>query len=98
MPYINLLQPNINPAVTFMGIVQPQLQAQAAFQQMQGQINGARMMPGGVAPPRNGGITDTGYAPARFMQYQQYFGTHLNTRRPNNQTQPAAGMGFAGGR
>src|SRR4051812_43208276 len=31
MSYINLLQPNVNPAVTYMGIVQPQLQAQANF-------------------------------------------------------------------
>jgi hypothetical protein len=23
LPYINLLQPNVNPAVTYMGIVQP---------------------------------------------------------------------------
>lgn len=98
MPYINLLQPNINPAVTFMGIVQPELQAQATFQQMQGQINQARIMPGGVAPPRNGGITDTGYAPARFMQYQHYFNTTFNARRPNYQTQPGTGMGLYGGR
>ena len=99
MPYVNLLNPNVNPAVTYMGIVQPQLQAQATFQQLQSQINTARMMPGGVAPPRNTGVADTGYAPARFMQYQHYFNTVYSTPRPNNsQTQPAARMGFAGGR
>lgn len=99
MPYLNLLQPNINPTLTYAGIVQPQLQAQSMFQQMQGQINATRMMPGGVAPPRNRGITDTGYAPARFMQYQQYFNTHLNGRRPNTQTLSAFGApSFAGGR
>lgn len=83
MPYINLLQPNVNPAVTYMGIVQPQLQAQAAFQQLQTQINMARTMPDSVAPPRNVGISDTGAAPARFMQYQQYFNTVYSTPRGN---------------
>ena len=84
MPYINLLQPNVNPAVTYMGIVQPQLQAQSAFQQMQTQINMSRMMPNSVAPPRNVGVSDTGAAPARFMQYQQYFNTTSSTLRGAN--------------
>jgi hypothetical protein len=95
-PYVNLLQSGnggtgfINPAITYMGIVQPQLQAQATMMQMQSQLNQARLMPGGVAPPRNNGIADTGYAPARFMQYQQYFDTLSFQRRLNNQ-------GMAGG-
>jgi hypothetical protein len=103
IPYINLLQPNINPAVTYMGIVQPQLQAQSTFQQLQSQINQTHnMMPGGVAPPRNSGVADTGYAPARYMQYQQFYNTLYNARGSNFQTQPASGMrsgtGFYGGR
>lgn len=96
MPYINLLQPNINPVVTYMGIVQPQLQAQATFQQLQSQVNMARTMPDSVAPPRNVGISDTGTAPARFMQYQQYFNTVYSTPRGINQFQGvsnAAGFG-----
>ncbi|HTU17420.1 MAG TPA: hypothetical protein VMG10_05100 [Gemmataceae bacterium] len=98
MPYLNLLQPNINPTLTYAGIVQPQLQAQSMFQQMQSQINMTRVMAGGVAPPRNSGVADTGYAPARFMQYQQYFNTMYNARRPGSQTQSGTNLGFYGGR
>ncbi|MGH7173138.1 MAG: hypothetical protein ACRELG_22885, partial [Gemmataceae bacterium] len=98
MSYINLLQPNVNPAVSYLGIVQPQLQGQASLQQLQNQINMTRMMPGGVAPPRNGGVTDTGYAPARFMSYQQYYNTIYNSRGQNNQRQFNPRIGFAGGR
>jgi hypothetical protein len=87
LPYVNLLQPNVNPAVTYMGIVQPQLQAQATFQQLQSQINLTHTMPDSVAPPRNVGISDTGYAPARFMQYQQYFNTIYSAPRGNSQNQ-----------
>jgi hypothetical protein len=68
------------------------------FQQFQNEINVTRMMPGGVTPLRNGGVTDTGNAPARFMPYQQYFNTTYNSRRPNYQTQAASRIGFAGGR
>jgi hypothetical protein len=93
-PYVNLLQRNVNPAVTYMGIVQPQLQAQANFQQLQNEINLTRMMPSGVAPPRNTGISDTGAVPARFMQFHQYYNTMANSRRVSNQTQP--GLGVAG--
>ena len=98
LPYVNLLNPNVNPAVTYMGIVQPQLQAQSNFQQLQSQINQTRLMPGGVAPPRNSGIADTGYAPARYMQYQQFYNTLFNGRGSNFQTQPTSTRGFYGGR
>ena len=89
-PYVNLLQRNVNPAVQYMGIVQPQLQAQSNFQQLQNQIDLTRTMPGGVAPPRNSGISDTGSAPARFMQYRQFFNTMSGQNRPNYQTQPGS--------
>ena len=98
LPYVNLLQPNVNPALTYMGIVQPQLQAQSTFQQLQGQINTARMMPGGVAPPRNIGVADTGYSAARFMQYQHLFNTTYNSRRTNYQTPAGFGAPGVGGR
>jgi hypothetical protein len=98
MSYINLLQPNINPAVTYMGIVQPQLQAQATFQQLQSQINMARTMPDSVAPPRNVGISDTGTAPARFMQYQQYFNTVYSMPRGNNPFQGGSNAAVFGRR
>lgn len=91
MPYVNLLQRNVNPAVTYMGIVQPQLQAQANFQQLQNEINLTRTMSGGVAPPRNSGVSDTGAAPARFMQFHQYYNTMANSRRGNNSTQSGVG-------
>lgn len=96
MSYINLVQPNVNPALTYMGIVQPQLQAQSNFQALQNEIVVNRMMPGGIAPPRNSGVSDTGFAPARFMQFQQYFNTMSNPQRMNYQAQPgtsAAGYG-----
>lgn len=96
MSYINLLQPNVNPALTYTGIVQPQMQAQTAFQQLQGNVNQMRMMPGGVAPPRNVGVTDTGYRAATFMSYQQYFNTAFNARRGGNQTQPGTNVGGFG--
>ena len=85
-PYVNLLQRNVNPAFTYLGIVQPQLQAQATFQQLQGAIN--RTPPGFIGPPRNSGIADTGYAPARFMQYNQYFNTLSAARNMTYQTTP----------
>jgi hypothetical protein len=95
-PYVNLLNRNINPAVTYQGIVQPQLQAQANFQQLQNQIDVTRTMPGGIAPPRNTGISDTGSAPARFMQFRQYFNTMSGQNRPNNQTRPTMMSGSYG--
>jgi hypothetical protein len=97
-PMVNLMQRNVNPAVQYMGIVQPQLQAQANFQQLQSDINLTRAMPGGVAPPRNSGIADTGSAPARFMQYRQYFNTMSGQRRLNYQTQPGTLSASYGGR
>ena len=103
-PYINMLQGGnglgggYNPAVTYMGIVQPQLQAQSNFMQLQNQINMTRMMPGGVAPPRNTGVADTGYAPARFLQYQQYFNTLATPRSGNNPTTTGANLPSYGGR
>jgi opacity protein-like surface antigen len=98
LPYVNLLQPNINPAITYMGIVQPQLQAQSTFQQLQSEINVTRMMPGGVAPPRNVGVVETGYAPARFMQYQNYFNTLSTPRRVTYETQPGTSAAVYGRR
>ena len=98
MPYVNLLQRNVNPAVTYMGIVQPQLQAQSNFQHLQNEINLTRTMPGGVAPPRNTGISDTGSAPARFMQFHQYYNTMANSRRAINPMQGGVGAGTYGGR
>lgn len=98
MPYVNLMQRNVNPAVTYMGIVQPQLQAQANFQQLQNEINTTRMMSGGVAPPRNTGISDTGQAPARFMQYQQYYNTMATSRRAINPMQGGVNSGVYGRR
>jgi hypothetical protein len=98
LPYVNLLQPNVNPAVTYMGIVQPQLQAQATFQQLQSQINLTHSMPDTVAPPRNAGVSDTGYAPARFMQYQQYFNTVYSTPRGNNRNQSGSSAAVFGQR
>jgi hypothetical protein len=88
MSYINLLQPNSNPAFTYLGIVQPQLQAQATFQQLQSEIN--RTPPGFIGPPRNTGIADTGYAPAHYMQYNQYFNTLSASRNMTYQTTPGA--------
>lgn len=96
-PYINLLNQSMNPAVAYQGIIQPQLQAQARFQNLQTQIDVTRMMPGGVAPPRNTGIADTGTVRARFLQYQQYFGTMGSPGRINYRTQPGtAGAPFGG--
>jgi hypothetical protein len=101
-PYVNLLQGGngtngyFNPAVTYMGIVQPQLQAQANFMQLQSQVNMTRMMPGVVAPPRNTGVADTGYAAARFLQYQQYFNTLSAQRNGSNQAAPGGNMPYGG--
>lgn len=100
-PYVNLLggaNGGFNPAVTYMGIVQPQLQAQSNFQQLQNGINLQRMMPGGVAPPRNAGVADTGYTRARFMQYQQYFNTMSSQSRVNYPSQNGIGSAAYGGR
>jgi hypothetical protein len=81
-PYVNLLNRNVNPAIQYQGIVQPQLQAQSNFQYLQSEINARPTYPT-IAAPRNGGVADTGYAPARFMQYQQYYFT-LPTGRSGN--------------
>lgn len=96
MSYINLLQPNSNPAFTYLGIVQPQFQAQATFQQIQSEIH--RTPPGFIGPPRNSGIDDTGYAPARFMQYYQYFGTLTGPRNLNYQITPGTNAATYGRR
>ncbi len=100
-PYVNMLgnaNGNFNPAVSYLGIVQPQLQAQSNFQQLQNGLNLQRMMPGGVAPPRNAGVADTGYTRARFMQYQQYFNTLSTRTGVNFQNQAGAGSAAYGGR
>jgi hypothetical protein len=102
-PYINLLRNSNgrgNPAVNYMGIVQPQMEAQTTFQQLQGQITTGRQTLPGVAPPRNNGVTDTGYSAARFMQYNQYFLSLPNGRGTNagsNRTGTSiGGLGAAG--
>jgi hypothetical protein len=95
-PYVNLLQRNVNPAINYLGIVQPQLQAQATFQQLQNEIN--RTPPGFIGPPRNTGIADTGYAPARYMQYSQYFGTLSGPRNFSYQTTPGTNAATYGRR
>jgi hypothetical protein len=103
-PYVNLLQSGngtggaFNPAITYMGIVQPQLQAQSNFMQLQNQINLTRAMPNTVAPPRNNGVADTGYAPARFLQYQQYFNTLSTQGRMNSQSAPGNNLPMFGQR
>lgn len=100
-PYVNLLgstNGNFNPAVTYMGIVQPQLQMQAGMQQLQNGMNLGRVMPGGVAPPRNAGIADTGYFRARFLQYQQYFNTLSNRSSVGYPTQTGVGAAAMSGR
>ncbi|HWG45122.1 MAG TPA: hypothetical protein VN688_20295 [Gemmataceae bacterium] len=93
-PYINLLQRNVNPAIQYQGIVQPQLQAQTRFGQLQNEITTNRQMYPTIAPPRNSGVADTGYAPARFMQYQQYYFTLPTGRGAGN---PYGGSAAAGG-
>ena len=95
-PYVNLLQRNVNPAFTYLGIVQPQLQAQATFQQLQSEIN--RTPAGFIGPPRNTGIADTGYSPARYMQYHQYFGTLSGQRNMSYQTTPGTNAATFGRR
>lgn len=96
MSYINLLQPNSNPALTYLGIVQPQLQAQTTFQQLRSEIN--RTPAGFIGPPRNTGVADTGYAPARYMQYSQYFGTLSAPRNMSYQTTPGTNAASYGRR
>jgi hypothetical protein len=95
-PYVNLLQRNVNPAINYLGIVQPQLQAQATFQQLQSEIN--RPTPALMGPPRNTGIADTGYAPARYMQYQQFFNTLSAPRNLNYQITPGTNAATYGRR
>ncbi len=105
MPMVNLLRNRNgvgNPAVNYMGIVQPQMQAQTTFQALQNQIITRQTLPG-VAPPRNTGVSDTGYSAARFMQYNQYFfslptgrGNYPNASRPNTAGTSIGGLGAAG--
>jgi len=85
-PYVNLLNRNVNPAITYQGIVQPQMQAQSNLQQIQSDI-ATRSAPPGVGAPRNNGVADTGYSAGRFMQYQQYFLTLPTGRGVNYRTQ-----------
>jgi hypothetical protein len=87
VPYLNMLRGG-NPAVNYFGLVRPQLQTQATFQQLQSEIT--RPMPAPVAPPRNRGVADTGSAPGRFMQYNQYFNTLSSPRAVNYQTVPGS--------
>jgi hypothetical protein len=78
-PYLNLLRGG-NPAVNYMGLVQPQIQAQQQFgmlQQQQQQL--ARQYQSVVAPPTNQAQVNTGHQ-TRFMQYNQYFNTTGFTR------------------
>jgi hypothetical protein len=88
VPYINLLRGG-NTAVNYFGITRPVIQGQASLQYLQTEVNRQQFGPT-VAPPRNRGVSETGAAPARFMQYNQYFNTLQAPRAVNYQTVPGS--------
>src|SRR5438132_882791 len=69
-PFINLFRGGAAAGVNYYGIVRPQLETQAALQQLQ--LQGAAAAPyldGSLLATK--GILDTG-TPSRFLSYQQY--------------------------
>jgi hypothetical protein len=91
VPYLNMLRPG-NAAVNYFGLVRPEQQAMQAIGQLQQQVNTPRPNQlSQVAPPRNQGIADTGFAPSGFMQYRQYFFT---MGRMQQQQQPGQQVNF----
>ncbi len=84
-PYLNLAQPGFNPAISYFGIVRPQLQTQGSIQQLQ-QFQTQQTYLDNTAllaqPILNTG-TSTG-----FMTYNRYFQT---VGKPGTGTGGAAG-------
>jgi hypothetical protein len=90
-PFVNMLRPG-NPAVNYYGLVQPQIQANQQFGQLQQQTQQlARGQASLVAPPTNQAQTPTGHATG-FMQHGHYFMTTGIGRQGNNQTAAALGQ------
>jgi hypothetical protein len=90
VPYGNLLRGGtvgFNPLVNYLTSVQPQLQTQAMFQQLQSELV-TRTATVPLTPPRNTGLADTGYSPVRFLSYPQYNFTLSSPNRTSFQTTP----------
>jgi len=72
-PYLNLLQRNVNPAISYYGIVRPQFEFRRDVLQLQGQLN---TVTGDVATDQATlGLPVTGH-PIQFLNLSHYY---LNT-------------------
>ena len=100
VPYGNLLRGgnvSFNPLVNYLTSVQPQLQTQAIFQQLQSELV-TRTATVPLTPARNTGVADIGYSPVRFLSYPQYNFTLSSPNRTSFQTTPCTSAASYGQR
>jgi hypothetical protein len=89
-PYLNLARPG-NPTLNYYGLVRPELQARAAFQSLEGQVNQVEQQ---VLIQTNQAqeLPATGH-PVRFLDAGRFFpgGVRVGSQRaPQTSTTPAA--------
>jgi hypothetical protein len=72
-PYLNLLNPNLNPAINYYGLVRPEIEFRSSLQQLQQQVN---TLPTTPSAPELAGIPVTGHT-TQFLNYSHYYPSNL---------------------
>jgi hypothetical protein len=92
-PYINLANPNLSPAISYYGIVRPELQTRAAIFGLQNQVNTLGYDQAATDQAARG-VLVTGH-PVFFLNYSHYYGDILAPGAAG--AAPSAGIGAARG-